>query len=80
MEWLVHFGADPSILVDAHPHIGTNKLPQIIQRMREAICAAGGQVHFGARLVDVEAVDGALDAVAWEDVATGERTDAPRIA
>ena len=73
LEWLVHFGADPAILVDTHPHIGTNKLPQIIQRMREAICAAGGVVHFGARLVDVEAVDGALDAVAWEDVATGER-------
>ena len=77
LEWLVHFGADPAILVDAHPHIGTNKLPQIIQRMREAICAAGGQVHFGARLVDVEAVDGALDAVAWEDVATGERHRRP---
>ena len=77
LEWLVHYGADPAILVDAHPHIGTNKLPQIIQRMREAICAAGGQVHFGARLVDVEAVDGALDAVAWEDVATGERQRRP---
>ena len=73
LEWLVHFGANPSILVEAHPHIGTNKLPQIIQRMREAICEAGGQVHFGARLVDVEAVGGALDAVQWEDVATGER-------
>lgn len=73
LEWLVHFGADPSILVEAHPHIGTNKLPSIIQRMREAICAAGGQVHFGARLVDVEAVDGVMDAVQWEDVETGER-------
>ncbi len=77
LEWLVHFGADPAILVDAHPHIGTNKLPQIIERMRKAICAAGGQVHFGARLVDVEAVDGVLDAVAWEDVATGERHRRP---
>ena len=77
LEWLVHFGADPAILVDAHPHIGTNKLPQIIERMREAICAAGGQVHFGARLVDVEAVDGVLDAVAWEDVDTGERHRRP---
>ena len=47
LEWLVHFGADPAILVDAHPHIGTNKLPQIIESMRKAICAAGGQVHFG---------------------------------
>lgn len=77
LEWLVHFGADPAILVDAHPHIGTNKLPQIIERMREAICAAGGQVHFGARLVDVESVDGALNAVTWENVATGERHRRP---
>jgi uncharacterized FAD-dependent dehydrogenase len=72
LEWLVHFGADPAILVDAHPHIGTNKLPQIIQRMREAICEAGGQVHFGARLVDVQAVNGKLEAVEWEELATGQ--------
>lgn len=77
LEWLVHFGADPSILVEAHPHIGTNKLPSIIQRMREAICSAGGQVHFGARLVDVEAVDGVLEALEWEDVATGKRHRRP---
>ena len=44
-------------LVEAHPHIGTNKLPLIIQRMREAICEAGGQVHL-ERLIDVEAVGG----------------------
>ncbi|HRF81953.1 MAG TPA: FAD-binding protein [Flavobacteriales bacterium] len=47
---LVHFGASPDILVDAHPHIGTNKLPHIITAMREAIIAAGGEVHFGARV------------------------------
>lgn len=77
LEWLVHFGADTSILVDAHPHIGTNKLPHIIERMREAICEAGGQVHFGARLIDVQAVNGVLDAVEWEDVATGKRNRNP---
>lgn len=37
MEWLVHFGASEDILVDAHPHIGTNKLPAIITAMRTAI-------------------------------------------
>ena len=41
IEWFVHFGADPDILVDAHPHIGTNKLPKIITAMREAIISAG---------------------------------------
>ncbi len=74
LEWLVHFGADPSILVDAHPHIGTNKLPDIISRMRIAICEAGGQVHFGARVMDIQTVDGVLNAVEWEGVATGRRT------
>ncbi len=48
----VHFGADPRILVDAHPHIGTNKLPQIISAMREAIIAHGGAVHFEMRVTD----------------------------
>jgi uncharacterized FAD-dependent dehydrogenase len=48
-----HFGADASILFDAHPHIGTNKLPQIITAMREQIVACGGEVHFGTRLTDL---------------------------
>ena len=54
MEWLVHFGADADILVDAHPHIGTNKLPKIITTMREAVIAAGGEVHFDAKLTDLK--------------------------
>jgi len=46
----VAFGASPDILVDAHPHIGTNKLPDIIAAMRESILRAGGEVCFGARV------------------------------
>lgn len=53
LQWLVHFGADEDILVDAHPHIGTNKLPQLITAMRETILAAGGVMHFEARLTDL---------------------------
>lgn len=41
-----HFGATEQILFDAHPHIGTNKLPHIITAMREQIAASGGEVHF----------------------------------
>ncbi len=52
LKWFVHFGADLDILVDAHPHIGTNKLPQIIVAMRECIIANGGEVHFNAKLTD----------------------------
>lgn len=44
------FGADPKILVEAHPHIGTDKLPIIIKRMREQILASGGEVHFSTRM------------------------------
>jgi uncharacterized FAD-dependent dehydrogenase len=46
LEWLVHFGAPEDILVDAHPHIGTNKLPNLIVAMRECIIDYGGEVHF----------------------------------
>ena len=53
LEWLVHFGADEDILVDAHPHIGTNKLPKLITAMREAIEEAGGAVHFDSKLTDL---------------------------
>ena len=53
MEWLVFFGADEDILVNAHPHIGTNKLPKIISSMREAVIEAGGEVHFNAKLTDI---------------------------
>ncbi|MDR6302001.1 NAD(P)/FAD-dependent oxidoreductase [Mesonia maritima] len=54
IEWFVHFGADPDILVDAHPHIGTNKLPKIITSMREAIIEFGGEVHFNSKLTDLK--------------------------
>lgn len=50
----VHFGADADILIDAHPHIGTNKLPQIIVAMREEIIAKGGEVHFEHKLTDLK--------------------------
>lgn len=53
LELLVAFGASPEILIEAHPHIGTNKLPQIIQDIREKIIACGGQVLFETRVTDI---------------------------
>lgn len=53
LKWFVHFGADQDILVDAHPHIGTNKLPHVIVAMREAIIQAGGEVHFESKMTDI---------------------------
>ena len=43
-------GASTSILADAHPHIGTDKLPRVIENMRNTILASGGQVHFQTRM------------------------------
>lgn len=63
MQWLVHFGADPDILVDAHPHIGTNKLPQLIVAMRETIIRFGGEVHFESKLTDIIVNNGSIEAI-----------------
>ncbi len=43
-------GASPTILVDAHPHIGTDKLPRVIENMRNTILQCGGEVHFETRM------------------------------
>lgn len=52
LQLLVQFGADPSILYTAHPHIGTNKLPGIIESIRSQIIGSGGEVHFNQKLTD----------------------------
>ena len=52
LEILVAHGATEQILYDAHPHIGTNKLPPLIADMRESILKAGGEVHFNTRVTD----------------------------
>lgn len=53
LEIFVAHGADPTILVEAHPHIGTNKLPKIIEAMRNTILEHGGEVHFQTQVVDL---------------------------
>lgn len=60
---LVAFGATSDILVDAHPHIGTNKLPQIIQDIREKIIEYGGQVLFETRVTDILVKNNEVDGV-----------------
>ena len=47
---LVGHGATEDIIIDAHPHIGTNKLPKIIANMRKNILSSGGEIHFGCRV------------------------------
>ncbi|MDT0678000.1 NAD(P)/FAD-dependent oxidoreductase [Autumnicola musiva] len=63
LQWFVHFGADPDILVDAHPHIGTNKLPKIITSMRKAIIEAGGEVYFNSKLTDLRLKNSQIEAI-----------------
>jgi uncharacterized FAD-dependent dehydrogenase len=52
LEILVRHGATEEILVDAHPHIGTNKLPVVVTKLRETILASGGEIHFETRVED----------------------------
>ncbi|WP_066835513.1 NAD(P)/FAD-dependent oxidoreductase [Rufibacter ruber] len=52
LQILVQHGATPDILFDAHPHIGTNKLPVLIAQIRETILQAGGEIHFNTRVTD----------------------------
>ncbi len=65
--WLVEHGAHPDILVDAHPHIGSNKLPAIITRMRETIESCGGTVYFNTPITDLKIESGQLKGIYWGD-------------
>jgi hypothetical protein len=49
---LVQHGAQEEILIDAHPHIGSNKLPKVVQSIRETIINCGGEIHFDSRVTD----------------------------
>jgi len=57
LEYFVLHGADENILYEAHPHIGTNKLPQIIEKLRNTIIEKGGEVRFGAKLTNLRLND-----------------------
>ncbi len=63
----VHFGAEENILFDAHPHIGTNKLPQIITAMRKLICDSGGEFLFEKKVVDFTIKDDIIKGVKTAD-------------
>ncbi len=54
LQLFVHFGAPDNILFDAHPHIGTNKLPHIITAMRTLIADCGGEIHFETKVADLQ--------------------------
>lgn len=69
-------GASEDILIDAHPHIGTDKLPGVIKAMREHILQLGGEVHFNTRVVDINISNKAVTGVTS---ASGEKYMGPVI-
>ncbi len=73
---LVDNGATPGILVDARPHIGSNKLPKVITSMRERLQAVGVEFRFGAKVVGLLTRDGAVVGVRLAD---GEELEADRV-
>lgn len=70
LQILVAHGARQDILFDAHPHIGTNRLPKLIAAIRETILQYGGEIHFNTRVTDLLTHG---DSVAGVALASGER-------
>lgn len=73
---LVAHGAPERILIDAHPHIGSNLLPKVVMAMRESIRNAGGEVHFQAKVSDFIIEQNAIRGVALTD---GRQFDSDRV-
>lgn len=67
LEIFVAHGAKEDILFDAHPHIGTNKLPKIVSELRESICRAGGEVLFNTRVTDFNLVNDTIKCVVTQN-------------
>ncbi len=76
LEILVAFGATRQILIEAHPHIGTNKLPAIIQEITQTIIDFGGEVHFESRVVDILIKDNAVEGVILQN---GDKIDGKKL-
>ncbi|MCM4153259.1 FAD-binding protein [Arenibacter sp. N53] len=66
-ENLVFHGATEQILIDAHPHIGTNKLPKLVQNIRETIIKHGGEIHFQTKVVDFKILNNTIKGIVLED-------------
>ncbi len=67
LQLLVEHGANPDILVDAHPHIGSNKLPKIVSNIRASIQQHGGQIHFNSLMTDFSVRDKKIRSIVIND-------------
>ncbi len=72
LDILILHGADEDIRVNAHPHIGTNKLPKIVEAIRETILSAGGEIYFNTRLSNIITKNNSLKGILTVDVISGE--------
>ncbi len=72
LEVLNFHGAQNEILIDAHPHIGTNVLPRVIVAIRNSILEAGGEIHFNARITDLVIRDQEAKGVVLRDGSIAE--------
>lgn len=70
-----HFGANPKILTDAHPHIGTDKLPSVVNNMKDFIIAQGGEIHFNCKCVDLICENKKILGIKTVNVKTKEEKD-----
>lgn len=70
LELLVQHGADPDILVDSHPHIGSDKLPEVIRNIRQTIISHGGEVRFSTKMTGLIVDDGKASGIKLEDGGT----------
>ncbi len=72
---LVAFGASKDILIDAHPHIGSDKLPTVVENIRKCVTEHGGEYHFGARVTGIQKTADGFAAVC----ADGRRFEGRRV-
>ena len=77
LEWFAQAGAPEEILVDAKPHIGTDKLRAVVKTLREQIIQYGGEARFNCQLVDLEFCANELTGVVLEDTVCGTRQSIP---
>lgn len=77
LKTLVFHGASEEILVDAHPHIGTNKLPKIISNIRETILKFGGEIYFETKLIDFKTENNKLREITVVNLVSNQHNTFP---
>jgi len=76
LDILVEHGANSDIKINAHPHIGTNKLPKIIENIRNTILKYGGEIHFNTRVVDIITKDNKISKL---ELKNGKKIDCEKL-